>query len=125
VFDNLIENAVRYAPTGGTVTVRLISQAHAVRVEVHDTGRGIPANERGRVFDRFYRGDKSRSSASGHAGLGLAIVRGILELHGRSVDFVSTPTEGTTFFFDLPIAGDSDAQPESPDAISHRTAAAR
>lgn len=123
VFDNLLDNAVRYAPAGGTVTVRLIPQAHAVRVEVHDTGRGIPANERGRVFERFYRGDKSRSSASGHAGLGLAIVRGILELHERSVDFVSTPTEGTTFFFDLPIAGDSDAQPESPDAIPHRTAA--
>lgn len=124
VFDNLIENAVRYAPTGGTVTVRLIPQSHVVRVEVHDTGQGIPPSERGRVFDRFYRGDKSRSSESGHAGLGLAIVRGILELHGRSVDFESTPTEGTTFFFDLPIAGDSAAQPESPDAIEHRTAAA-
>lgn len=125
VFSNLIENAVRYAPAASTVTVRLIPQRHAVRAEIHDPGQGIPAGERERVFERFYRGDKSRSSESGHAGLGLAIVRGILELHGRSVDFVSTPTEGTTFFFDLPIAGNSDSQPESHDAISHRTAAAR
>jgi len=124
VFENLIENAVRYAPSGSTVTVRLVPQAQVVRVEVHDAGRGIPASERDRVFERFYRGDKSRSSESGHAGLGLAIVRGILDLHGRSVDFVSAPSDGTTFFFELPIAGDSDARPESPEAVPHRTVAA-
>lgn len=109
VFSNLIENAVRYAPAASTVTVRLIPQLHAVRVEIHDRGPGIPIGERERVFERFYRGDRSRSSESGHAGLGLALVRGILDLHGRSVDFVSTAEEGTTFFFDLPTAQNSDS----------------
>lgn len=124
VFSNLIENAVRYAPAASMVTVRLIPQHHAVRVEIHDRGPGIPAGERERVFERFYRGDKSRSSESGHAGLGLALVRGILDLHGRSVDFVSTAAEGTTFFFDLPTTHKSNSQPEPNDVSPHRTAAA-
>ena len=104
VLDCLLENAIRFARTGGSVTVRMQREPQCVRVCVHDTGRGIPENERARVFDRFYRGDKSRPSDSGHAGLGLSIARGILELHGRSIDFVSASQEGTTFFFDLPVA---------------------
>lgn len=104
VFDNLLENALRHARAGGRVTVSLTPGSQAVRVSVHDTGLGIPEGERDRVFDRFYRGDKSRSSESGHAGLGLSIARGILELHGGFIDFVSAAAEGTTFFFVLPIA---------------------
>ena len=103
VIDNLIDNALRYAGSGGRVSVRLRAQPQTVRVEVHDTGPGIPEGDRARVFDRFYRGDKSRLSQSGHAGLGLAIARGILELHGSSIDFTSGPGEGTTFFFELPM----------------------
>lgn len=106
VLDNLLENALRYVAGGGHVAVRLLPQASSVRVEVHDSGPGIPASDRERVFDRFYRGDKSRSTESGYAGLGLAIVRGILELHGQAIDFVSPPNQGTTFFFDLAIASD-------------------
>jgi signal transduction histidine kinase len=104
VIDNLIENAVRYAAQGGEVTVRLKPALQTVRVEVHDTGPGIPDSDRERVFDRFYRGDKSRSSGSGHTGLGLAIVRSILELHGTTIDFVCGSGGGTTFFFELPAA---------------------
>jgi two-component system OmpR family sensor kinase len=104
VFDNLLENALRHARAGGRVTVSLTPGSQAVRVAVHDTGSGIPEGERDRVFDRFYRGDKSRSSESGRAGLGLSIARGILELHGGFIDFVSGAAEGTTFFFVLPIA---------------------
>jgi two-component system OmpR family sensor kinase len=103
VIDNLIDNALRYAGSGGRVAVRLQAQPQTVRLEVHDTGPGIPEGDRTRVFDRFYRGDKSRFSQSGHAGLGLAIARGILELHGSSIDFASGPGEGTTFFFELPM----------------------
>lgn len=106
VLDNLLENALRYVAGGGHVAVRLLPQASSVRVEVHDSGPGIPASDRERIFDRFYRGDKSRSTESGYAGLGLAIVRCILELHGQSIDFVSPPNQGTTFFFDLAIARD-------------------
>jgi len=111
VLDNLLENAVRHARTGGRVTVSLTPGPTAVRVAVHDTGSGIPEGERERVFDRFYRGDKSRSSQSGYAGLGLSIARGILELHGRAVDFVSAADEGTTFFFELPTAPRAEAGP--------------
>lgn len=125
VFDNLLENALRYAPAGGAVTVRLRRMAHRVRVEVHDTGCGIPGSERDRVFERFYRGDKSRSSESGHAGLGLAIVRAIVELHGGRVDFVSAPNEGTTFFFELPIADGHRAAPGAQDTMPPRQGAAR
>lgn len=124
VIDNLIENAVRYAAAGGRVTVRLKPGSQAVRVEVHDTGPGIPDSERERVFDRFYRGDKSRSSESGHAGLGLSIVRSILELHGCSIDFVSGPDKGTTFFFELPAAVVSNASNEGLDTLPHRHTAA-
>lgn len=123
VVDNLIENAVRYATQGGEVTVRLKPESQTVRVEVHDTGAGIPDSEREHVFDRFYRGDKSRSSVSGHTGLGLAIVRSILELHGRAIDFVSGSEGGTTFFFDLPMAAVPDAPPAGLDDVSPREAA--
>lgn len=104
VLDNLVENAMRYAGEAGTVTVRVQRSAAGVRLQVHDTGPGISETERARVFDRFYRGDASRSPESGHAGLGLSIARGILELHGRSIDVVSQPEQGTTFSFELPPA---------------------
>jgi signal transduction histidine kinase len=113
VIDNLIDNALRYAGSGGRVSVRLQAQPQTVRVEVHDTGPGIPEGDRARVFDRFYRGDRSRLSQSGHAGLGLAIARGILELHGSSIDFTSGPGEGTTFFFELPMDRPGGAGQES------------
>jgi signal transduction histidine kinase len=120
VVDNLIENGLRYASSGGRVTVRLQVQSHSVRVEVHDTGPGIPKGERARVFDRFYRGDKSRSSESGNAGLGLSIARSILELHDCSIDFVSDPHEGTTFFFELPMVLTDHSATEGPEPLPHR-----
>lgn len=116
VIDNLVNNALRHAGAGGRVTMHLMPQRNTVRMAVHDSGSGIPDEERGRVFDRLYRGDKSRSSESGDAGLGLSIARGILELHGRTIDFVSGPPEGTTFFFELPVA----VAPE-PGGASFRT----
>jgi signal transduction histidine kinase len=104
VLDCVLENALRHAHAGGAVTVSVKAHPQGVRVSVHDTGGGIPESERTRIFESFYRGDKSRSSASGQAGLGLSIARGILQLHGTSIDFVSSPTQGTLFFFELPIA---------------------
>ena len=103
VLDILLENAVRYAGADGRVTAGLDVDPQRVRVWVRNSGPGIPATERGRVFERFYRGDTSRSTQTGAAGLGLAIARGILALHGRSIDFESDPCEGTTFSFDLPV----------------------
>lgn len=123
VVDNLIDNALRYAGSGGAVTVRVTLRPQAVRIEVHDTGPGIPESERARVFDRFYRGDRSRSSESGHAGLGLSIARSILDLHGQSIDFVSAPGQGTTFFFELPLVRALPPVAESPEVLSRPDAA--
>jgi signal transduction histidine kinase len=114
VLANLLDNAIRHAQTGGLVTVSVDPAARVVRVAVHDNGPGISEGARAQVFDRFYRGDKSRSSTTGQAGLGLSIARGILELHGSGIDFVSSAKEGTTFFFDLPSAP-TPGVPHSPD----------
>ncbi len=123
VFENLLENGLRHARAGGRVTVSLTSGSKVVRVVVHDTGAGIPEGERDRVFDRFYRGDKSRSSESGYAGLGLSIARAILELHGGSIDFVSTAADGTTFFFELRTAAAVGATREAPRDVPRRGSA--
>jgi signal transduction histidine kinase len=93
---NLIENALRYTETGGTVTVFASPGTGSAVVEVADTGIGIPAHELPRIFDRFYRIEKSRGLAEGNAGLGLAITKRILELHGSTIGVTSDP--GKTVF---------------------------
>ena len=119
VFDNLLDNALRHVTQGGEVRVTLSRRSATVRIEVHDTGPGIPASEHHRVFDRFYRGDKSRPTDSGYFGLGLAIVRGILELHRHVIDFVSKPNQGTTFFFELSVV--DEPQDTAPMSARHVT----
>jgi signal transduction histidine kinase len=101
VLDSLLDNALRYAGSGGQVTLRVAPGESAVRLCIHDSGVGIPEAERPRIFDELYRGDESRSTRSGEAGLGLPIARAILALHGQSIDFRTGPNEGTTFFFQL------------------------
>jgi signal transduction histidine kinase len=100
---NLIDNAIHYTPTGGQVRVRLDNQERAVCVEVEDTGPGIPEDDLPHIFERFYRVEKSRDREQGGAGLGLAIAKTILELHGRTLEVESTVGEGTTFRFSLPL----------------------
>jgi two-component system sensor histidine kinase ResE len=102
VLSNLLGNALRHTPAGGTVQVRATKAAGGVRVDILDTGEGIEASDLPHIFERFYRGEKSRSRATGGAGLGLAIVKGIVEAHGGQIDVESTPGEGTRFFFVLP-----------------------
>jgi len=103
VLRNLIENALRYTGRGGTVTISAAPQsAHAV-VEVADTGVGIPEQELPRIFDRFYRVEKSRGLSEGSAGLGLAIAKRILELHESSISVRSRPGE-TVFRFAIAYA---------------------
>ncbi len=93
---NLISNAIAHTPTGGSVTLRTFKDSANVLLEVSDTGVGIPSEALPRVFDRFFRVDSSRSTASGGTGLGLSIVQGIMQLHRGSVDITSTPSVGTT-----------------------------
>jgi len=96
----LLDNALRHTPAGGSIVVRARRSANEARLEVADTGEGIPADEQPFVFDRFYRGDPSREGRS--AGLGLAIARGLVEAHGGSIDLVSAPGIGSTFTVHIP-----------------------
>lgn len=93
--ENLVQNAIRYNNPGGTVSVRIINNDRPTLV-VKDNGIGIPASEQERVFERFYRVDKSRSKATGGTGLGLAIVKHIVELHDGKIILDSAPGVGTT-----------------------------
>jgi signal transduction histidine kinase len=102
VLNNLLDNALRHTPTGGTVRVQASSREDEVQVEVADNGEGISEEDLPHVFERFYRGEKSRSRATGGAGLGLAISAGIVEAHGGKIGVDSAVGEGTRVWFTLP-----------------------
>jgi signal transduction histidine kinase len=104
VLGNLLTNALRHTPAGGEITLSAAADSTEARVTVTDTGTGIPAEDLPFVFDRFWRGDRSRSRASGGSGLGLAIVRHLVELHGGTIGAASRPGEGSQFWFTLPRA---------------------
>jgi two-component system sensor histidine kinase BaeS len=104
VFDNLLENAIRYTPPGGRVTVTLTPTDSEWRCSVTDTGAGIPAQHLPFIFDRFYRADASRSRAGGGSGLGLAITRALVEAHGGRIAAESREGTGTTITFWLPVS---------------------
>ncbi len=102
VLANLVNNALIHTPADAAVTVRLTPAADEVRLEVADTGPGLPREEAERVFERFYRTDTSRTRASGGTGLGLSIVQALVTAHGGAVEVDSTPGRGTTFTVRLP-----------------------
>jgi signal transduction histidine kinase len=101
VLANLLQNALRYTPSGGQVTITAKSRRADVLIEVANTGDGIPADDLSRVFERFYRVDKSRDRASGGAGIGLAIVQQLVEAAGGQVG-VESGDGLTRFWFSLP-----------------------
>ncbi len=102
---NLIDNAVKYTPTGGTIQVTARSENGHVTVEVSDNGIGIPKEDLPRIFERFYRVDRSRSREMGGTGLGLSIVKHIAQAHGGAIEVSSTPGSGSSFRFKVPIPG--------------------
>jgi signal transduction histidine kinase len=104
VLFNLLDNAVRFTPSGGRITVRASRHNGAVDVVVADTGPGIPAEHLSRVFERFYRVDQSRSRDDGGTGIGLAIARSVVEAHGGRIWAESEPGRGSRFTFELPVA---------------------
>ena len=102
VLENLIRNALKFTPTGGSISIRLDSKPGAVAVAIEDTGCGIAEKDLEHVFDRFYRAENSTQEGTNTAGLGLAIVRKILDLHGSRITVSSQVDQGTCFEFDLP-----------------------
>ena len=99
---NLVENAIKYSEPGDSVSVRARLDSEVVSIVVQDTGRGIPARDLDRIFERFYRVDRSRDSATGGTGIGLSIVRHIAINHGGAVEVTSYEGDGSTFTMTLP-----------------------
>ncbi len=105
VFTNLVDNAIKFTPAGGLITIKLVTDQSSVLASVSDTGTGIPNHEEARIFERFYQVDKSRRGGSSHGiGLGLAIARQIVISHNGEIWATSEPGKGSTFFVRLPSA---------------------
>ena len=105
VLSNLIDNAVKYTPPGGRVTISGRVDGAVVLCDVTDTGPGIAPEHQSRVFERFYRVDKARSRELGGTGLGLSIVKHLTQAMGGSVEVKSQVGQGSTFTVRLPAAG--------------------
>jgi signal transduction histidine kinase len=102
VITNLLANAVQYNQANGEVRISAKLQGSMILLAVSDTGPGISSEDLPHVFERFYRGDKSRTVSNGNAGLGLAISKAIVEAHGGAIEVSSKPDAGTTFTVRLP-----------------------
>jgi signal transduction histidine kinase len=111
VFANLLDNALKYTPAGGKVSLACAVESEGVIVRVRDSGMGIPPDEQPRIWERLYRGDKSRSQRG--LGLGLSLVKAIVEAHHGTVLVQSLPGEGSEFVVHIPQAGQS-----TPDGLS-------
>jgi signal transduction histidine kinase len=113
VLHNLLSNALRHTPSGGTISVSAGQGEGSVWLAVQDTGEGIPPEDLPHVFDRFYRVDRARARGTGGAGLGLAIVRAIVEMHGGNVwaDSDGVPGHGSRITIRIPIAGNYTGSP--------------
>lgn len=102
VLDNIMNNAIKYSPDGGTITSRMVVSENEVIISIKDEGMGIPAEDLEFIFHRFYRVDRARSRAMGGTGLGLAISREVIEQHDGRIWAESVEREGTTFYIALP-----------------------
>jgi signal transduction histidine kinase len=102
VFMNLVSNAIKYTPDGGVVTVKAWSTDDQIKIEVSDTGIGIPKEAKPRIFSEFYRAKNARALSMQGTGLGLAITKDVVEQHGGQISFESAVGEGTTFYVTLP-----------------------
>jgi signal transduction histidine kinase len=102
IMQNLLDNAVRYSPEGGLITISASAPKDKLMVSVKDTGIGIPKAEQERIFERFYRVDAARSRESGGTGLGLSIAKHLVEAHGGRIEVDSEIGRGSTFIIILP-----------------------
>lgn len=105
VFQNLLSNAVKYTPEGGLVSLKIEQQKTEIEVKIEDNGYGIPKNQQEKIFHKLFRADNIQKKAIEGTGLGLYIVKAIIEASDGQIHFESTENEGTTFRFTLPLAG--------------------
>ena len=103
VIENLLDNAIKYTPKGGKVEVVLEKNKNSARVSVVDAGMGILEEEAPHVFEKFFRGEQAKNIHKEGSGLGLFIVKNIIERHKGEVGFTANKDKGTTFFFTLPL----------------------
>lgn len=103
VLTNLVDNAIRHTPAEGSVTVSITNEQNFAKIQVRDTGQGIPQDDLPYVFERFYKADKARTRSKGGTGLGLAITKNIVEAHNGTITVDSVEQQGTTFTFYLPL----------------------
>lgn len=119
VVDNLLTNARVHTPAGTPIHLRLAAEDEDVVLEVADAGPGVPAEEADRIFERFYRTDRSRSRSQGGVGLGLAIVHSVVEAHGGAVGYRARPGGGSVFRVVLPPAPAADSADARPATAEH------
>jgi two-component system phosphate regulon sensor histidine kinase PhoR len=118
ILDNLVDNAVKYTPAGGRVSLRWWSEGKEAVVQLQDTGIGIPEKDLPRIFERFYRVDKARSRELGGTGLGLSIVKHLVQALGGSITAVSQIGTGSTFTLRLPLAENPSLKPDLSAAVT-------
>lgn len=103
VFINMLENGIRYNRAGGEITIEMIKNSKQAIIRIHDTGIGIQEQDKLRIFERFFRVDVSRSRHKGGSGLGLSIVKHLMELYGAEVYLLESSTDGSTFILEFPF----------------------
>lgn len=123
VFQNLVSNAIKYTREG-TVLIRTLRMGNEIRAEVHDTGIGLTEEERGRIFEKFFRADNSYTRSVSGTGLGLAIARAIVERHGARIEVASQAGRGSTFAVVFPPKATAAAAPATPGAAAAAAPAA-
>jgi signal transduction histidine kinase len=119
VVANLLTNAIKFTPEGGTITVRATLKGASVRLEVQDTGIGIAAEDLDKLFVPFSQLDMSSTRSVRGVGLGLSITKALVEAHGGALGVESVPAVGSTFWFDLPLVSPLTPDPlETPEPIA-------
>ncbi len=116
ILNNLIDNAIKYTPEGGSIRIDTLCNEDSVTIRVEDSGIGIPARDLPHIFERFYRVEKARSRDAGGTGLGLSIVKHIVSLHGGSVQAESSPGKGTAITFVIPREFPLDPDATNPES---------